>query len=100
MKKTFTLIDPKHAPARRVEAVKHEIKKYVARERRKSLPEGFDAWKFDCRFGKDESSAQMIHLNEVGKSIDQLFQNGTMNFYVEILSKPSIRAAKPTKEQS
>lgn len=91
MKKNFSLIDPKHAPARRIDAVKHEIKKYVARERRKLLPEGVDYWDFDCRFGKDETSATAVHLNELGKKIDSLFEGGNMNFYIEILAKPGIR---------
>jgi hypothetical protein len=33
MKKVFKLTDPKKAPARQVDTVKHEINKYIARER-------------------------------------------------------------------
>ena len=54
MKKKFSLKHPKIKPARRVEAVKHEIRKYLKRERRKELPEGVDFWDFDCKFGLTE----------------------------------------------
>jgi hypothetical protein len=47
MKRDFKLTDPKKAPARKVDAVKFEIKKYLARERRKAPKEGADYWDFD-----------------------------------------------------
>ena len=52
MKKTFELTHPKIKLARRVDAVKHEVKKYLKRERNKKLPADADYWDFDCKFGK------------------------------------------------
>ena len=42
MKKTFQLEHPKIKPARLIEAVRRDVKKYIKREKRKSLPEGVD----------------------------------------------------------
>ena len=51
MKKTFQLTHPKIKPARLIEAVRRDVKKYLKREKRKSLPDGVDYWDFDCKFG-------------------------------------------------
>ena len=70
MKKTFALTHPKLQPARLVDAIKHEIKKYLNRERRKPLPQGTDYWTFDCRFGASEPEAKPIFTSEINKHID------------------------------
>ena len=69
MKKTFNLTAPNKKPANQADSVKHEIKKYLARERRKTLPESTDFWDFDCRFGDTEQAAKEIHLDDIGKCI-------------------------------
>jgi len=57
MKKTFQLqVEGKH-PDRLLEAIKHDIRKYLKRERRRDLPEGADFWDFDCKFGLTEDTA-------------------------------------------
>lgn len=94
MKKTFNLTDPKKAPARQVDYVKHEISKYLARERRKTLQKGSDYWDFDCRLGKDQDSADKIHVAEINKGIDKIVNENLESFYIEILAKPGIRAKK------
>lgn len=87
MKKTFALTHPKHKPARWVEAIKHEIKKYLNRERRKPLPAGKDYWTFDCRFGASEEEAKVIFTSEIKQHIDAAFENNLPQFYVEILAR-------------
>lgn len=94
MQKQFKLTDPKKAPARQVEAVKFEISKYIARERRKPTQEGSDFWDFDCKFGNDKESAIVIHVSEINKSIDKIALTGSEHFYIEILAKPGFRAKK------
>lgn len=94
MKKEFKLTDPKKAPARQVDAVKHEINKYLARERRKTPLEGAQFWDFDCKIGKDKESAATIHVSEINKSIDQLVNENVEQFYMEILAKPGYRTKK------
>lgn len=93
MKKTFTLhVEGKH-PDRVMDAIKHDVRKYVRRERRKALPDGVDYWDFACRFGLDQGSAQPVHLAELTKKMDEAVAGGATVFYVEILAKPGVRGS-------
>lgn len=94
MKKNFQLTDIKLAPARQVDAVKHEINKYIARERRKKLTDGFDYWDFDCKIGEDSSNAHDVAVADINKSIDGLVAKELKSFYLEILAKPARRLKK------
>ena len=98
MKKTFKLTDPKIKLPRLVEAIKYEVKKYIKRERRKTLPPEVDFWDFDCRFGDDEASSEVIHLSAINKSISQAESKKLESFYLEILVKPGHRSKKPREE--
>jgi hypothetical protein len=91
MKKTFVLSHPKIKLPRLVDAIKHEVKKYLKRERNKTLPEGTDYWDFDCRYGADESTAEVIHLSTINKHIDKAEENELASFYLEILAKPGFK---------
>jgi hypothetical protein len=71
MRKTFKTTHPKIKVPRLFEAIKHEVKKYIQRERRKSLPPGGDFWDVDCRYGVDEASSEVIHLSAINKSISE-----------------------------
>ncbi|MBV1914429.1 MAG: hypothetical protein KUG72_03530 [Pseudomonadales bacterium] len=95
MKKTFNLIDQKLPIPRVIEAIKHEAKKYLKRERNKPLPEGVDFWDFDCRFGADEATSEVIHVSAINKSVSQAELKQLESFYLEILAKPGHRSAKP-----
>lgn len=97
MKKTFQMSHPKIKTPRLVEAIKHEVKKYLKRERRKELPAGVDFWDFDCRYGADEASAQVIHVAELNSYISQAERDELESFYLEILAKPGIRTKKPAE---
>jgi hypothetical protein len=91
MKKTFEINHPKIKPARRIDAIKHEIKKYVKRERNKTLPQDVDYWDFDCKFGSTEQVADVVHLSELNKNIDNAVTEGATSFYIEIMAKTAIR---------
>lgn len=91
MKKTFELTHPKIKLARRVDAVKHEIKKYIKRERNKNLPEDADYWDFDCKFGDTEAEAKTVHLSEINAAIDKTQKDGLTSFYAELIAKPAKR---------
>jgi len=91
MKKTFPLTHPKLNLARLVEATKHEVKKYIKRERNKKLPKDVDFWDFDCKYGHSEQEAKTIHLSAINKCIDEAEQLGLESFYLEIMVKPGIR---------
>ena len=98
MKKTFSLTHPKIKSARLVDAIRHEVKQYIKRERKKELPEKADFWDFDCRFGKDEASSDDIHLSEISDCISKAETTAMESFYLEIIAKPGKRTAK--KENS
>lgn len=91
MKKNFSLTSPNHKPDRHIELLKGEINKYIARERRKALPEGIDYWEFDCKCGANVESAVFLHVNEIGKAIESLATSGAPSAYVEIIVKAGVR---------
>ena len=91
MKKTFNLTHKKIKLPRLVDAIKHEVKKYLKRERRKTLPEDADYWDFDCRFGVDEESSEVIHVSEINKSISWAESEKLDSFYLEVMVKPCSR---------
>ncbi len=95
MKKTFQLTHPKIKRDRLVEAVRHDIKKYIKRERNKKLPEGVDFWDFECKFGNTVEEAREIHLAEITKCIDTVEEK-----QLEMLAKPGHRTKKPASHNS
>ena len=86
MKKTYELSHPKIKVARLIDAAKHDVKKYMKRERRKDLPEGADFWGFNCKFGADAATAKEIHVGEINKHIDEAELQALPSFYLEILA--------------
>ena len=100
MKKTFKIAHPKIKAPRMFEAIKYEVKKYLKRERRKSLPEGVDFWDFDCKYGADEASGEPVHVSAINKSISQAEADQLESFYLEILAKPGHRTKKPLEGQA
>ena len=91
MKKTFNLTHEKIKLPRLVDAIKHEVKKYLKSERRRKLPDGADYWDFDCRFGVDEESSEVIHVSEINKSISWAESENLDSFYLEVMVKPCSR---------
>lgn len=94
MKKTFKLSHEKIQLERLVESIKHEIKKYIKRERSKPLTDDADFLDFDCKFGESVDVCDEIHLSEINKSIDEVVIQRLDAFYLEVLSKPGYRTKK------
>ena len=94
MRKTFKLAVEGRNRDRVLEAVKHEVRKYLKRERRRALPEGVDFWDFDCRFGASEATASVAHVAELVPLIDALVKSAGTQFYVEILAKHGHRQTR------
>ena len=94
MKKTFKLTAPNKTPERLLDSIKHEIKKYVARERKKTLPENYEAWEFDCKIGLTDQDATVIKTSEINTKIDRLVLEKIESFYIEILAKPTYKRKK------
>jgi hypothetical protein len=98
MKKSFSLTASNKTPERQVDSVKHEIKKYVTREQRKTVPAGTDFWDFDCKFGDNEETSNIIHVSEINKKIDSFVLENKEAFYLEVLAKSGHRTNKKVKK--
>jgi hypothetical protein len=95
VKKTFKLnIEGKNRD-RVLEATKHEIRKYVKRQRRVPLPAGVDFWDFDCKFGTSAETAAVIHFATLTEHIDACAKENGDSFYLELLANNGHRTAKP-----
>jgi len=99
MKKTYKITHAKIKPARLFESVKHDVKKYLKRERNKQLPKGVDFWDFDCKYGVTEKEAVEIHLSDINKKIDEAEASKLESFYLEILAAPGYRKKKEQAEE-
>ena len=97
MKKTYQLTADGKNPDRLLDAIKHELRKYVKRKRRRELPGGADYWDFDCRFGATEAAAQPAHLSTLIALVDGVAKEGGSQFYIEILVKPAQRKGRPAE---
>jgi hypothetical protein len=89
VKKIFPLQSDAKKPERVVEAIKHEIRKYLKRERNKKLPEGAPFWIFECRVGKSEESAKEFLVQELISAIDTANLEKWNECFVEIVAKPA-----------
>lgn len=95
MRKTYVLTVEGKNRDRLLEAAKHDIRKYVKRERSRPLPAGVDYWDFDCRFGASEAAAEVVHFATLMGRIDTLAGEGGEQFYVEIVTKHGLRTTRP-----
>jgi len=94
VRKTYQLnIEGKNRD-RVLDAVKHDIRKYVKRQRRVALPEGVDFWDFDCKFGLAADTAAPIHFGNLIEQMDAAAKDGAASFYVELLAKNGHRKAR------
>ncbi|WP_299877478.1 DUF6172 family protein [uncultured Cocleimonas sp.] len=87
MKKTFKLEHPKIKTPRIVDSIKHEIKKFLKKERSKNLPADAKYWSFDCKVGQTEETANKVPLLSLTESIDDLVLNNAKSIYVELTAK-------------
>lgn len=99
MKKIFKLTDPKKHADRVLEAVKHDIRKYVKREKKKDLPEKATMyWDFDCKIGATAADAQVVKYEKLIKALDAVKASGATECYVEILAKAVNKPLKVEEE--
>jgi len=95
MRKTYPLQAEGRHPDRVLDAVKHDVRKYLKRERRRSLPEGVDFWDFECKFGLSAEAAESVHLSAVIPSIDAAAKEQATHVYVEIITTHGKRKPRP-----
>lgn len=98
MKKTFQLqVEGKNSD-RLLDAIKHDIRKYIKRERNKGIPTEFDYITFACKLGNDADSATDIHVGEIIKAVDAIAKTGQDSFYVEIITQYTKRSSTQQDE--
>ncbi|GKT25823.1 DUF6172 family protein [Acidovorax sp. SUPP3334] len=97
MRKNFTLVSENKQRDRVLDAVKHEIRKYLRRERKRDVPAGSDHWEFDCRFGLTQESAETVPLDALIDKVGSAAAEGADTFYVEILARPAVKAVHERK---
>ncbi len=94
VKKTYQLnIEGKNRD-RLLDAAKHDIRKYIKRERNKALPKGVDFWDFDCKLGASEATAAVVPFAELIPLVDALVKEGAAQFYVEIVAKGGVKITR------
>jgi hypothetical protein len=99
MKKTYPLkIEGKNSD-RVLDAIKHDIRKYVDRQRRVPLPEGVDFWDFDCQFGLSADAMAVSHFGNLIAQIDTAAKEGAESVSVFLLPKNGVRTGKPRAAQ-
>lgn len=98
MKKTYVLNVEGKNRDRLLDASKHDIRKYVKRERARALPTGVDFWDFDCKLGMTDAVSTPVHLAALIAAVDALVKDGSESFYVEVVTKNGYRLARPTTE--
>ncbi len=94
MRKHFPLRAEGKDDARVRDKIRHEVNKYVRRERDKELPEGFTWWDFSCRVGADEAGAETLALQEVGAAIDRVAEGGAASVFIEIAATAGLRSRR------
>jgi len=86
LKKTFKLQESGKHPDRTMDTIKHQLKKYLKREKKKKFQSTNSFWDFECRFGKNNESAKDVTFNEISKLLDVARAEGWKECYVEIMA--------------
>ncbi|NKQ40316.1 MAG: hypothetical protein HF962_01945 [Sulfurovum sp.] len=88
MKKIFKLADSKKHEDRVLESIKHNIRKYAKREKKKNLPDKATMyWGFDCKIGATKEQAKTVEYAELIKALDTVKSTEASEVYIEILAK-------------
>ena len=98
MKKTYKLEHPKIKVARIVDSIRHDIKKFLKKERNKSLPSNAYYWGFNCKCGQTEETAVDVNLSSLTKSIDELVDKNMTTVYIELVAIPIMKPESQSEE--
>lgn len=88
MKKLFPLHHPRKADGRVLDAIKHEVRKYVRRELNKTHPDATRRRTFSCRVGASEANAHETPLKNISAAVDRVAQEGADHVFIAIKSTP------------
>ena len=95
MRKTYLLTIEGKNRDRLLDAAKHDIRKYVKRERSRPLPPEVDFFDFDCKLGVSEGTASKLHFAALMSSIDALVKDDADQIYVEVVTTHGHRSSRP-----
>jgi len=99
VKKIFQLKDDKKHEDRVLESIKNDIRKYVKREKKKTLADKSTMyWDFDCKIGASASEAKVLPYEDLIKALDAIKATGVESCYVEILAKSVLKPEKVEEE--
>ncbi|MCJ8328289.1 MAG: DUF6172 family protein [Campylobacterales bacterium] len=98
MKKTYQLIDEKQNLDRIVESIKNDVRKYIKREKRKTLQDEH-IWMFDCKSAINDEEIKEIKFTDITNVIDEAADNNAKTIYIELISKEVKRAPKKVVEK-
>jgi len=97
VKKVFQLTDPKRHTDRVLEAIKHELRKYTKREKRKELADPEATYcDFKCKIGVTAEEAKSIAYEDMLSALDGIHATGATQVYIEIMAEAVL---KPLKEK-
>jgi hypothetical protein len=99
LKKIFHLQQENKNPERVLESIKHEIRKYLKRERSKKLPEKAVFWDFACRFGQTSDKAESLSASGIIAALDKAKEANWDQCYVEIVATASYKAKTEVSEE-
>ena len=86
MKKTFRLQESGKHPDRIIETIKHQLKKYLRREKKKKFQISNSFWDFECRFGADADNSKEVSFNEIIQLLDRAREDNWKECYIEIIA--------------
>jgi len=86
LKKIFKLREGDKNPDRIVEKIKHQLRKYLKREKKKKIEALNSFCDFECRFGIDEENSKKVSFNDVIQLLDKAREDDLRECYVEIVA--------------
>jgi len=83
-----------------VDSVKHDLRSYLKKQRKKPVPSGATYWGFDCKVGLTEDVALDTHLSSLMSRVDELVADNAITIYVELIPKAITATAKQPNEEN
>ena len=96
MKKTFKLQESGKHPDRTMDTIKHQLRKYLKREKKKKFQSTNSFWDFECRFGENYESSKEVTFNDIIKLLDEAKEEKWKECYIEIIAVAREKSLKET----
>jgi len=96
LKKTFKLQESGKHPDRTMDTIKHQLRKYLKREKKKKFQSTNSFWDFECRFGENYESSKEVTFNDIIKLLDEAKEEKWKECYIEIIAVAREKSLKET----